>query len=65
MIVILIVLLVIIVLMVYSISFLYKVYVRKNLQYNKTMRNFLMLYDWMELKQGEQNAVVTRLWQRL
>lgn len=43
-------LLIIIVLMGCVIHLLYEAFKEKNAQYNKMRRNFLMLYDWMDLE---------------
>lgn len=45
----------VIVCMGYGMIFLYKAFQEKDTQYNKIRKNFLLLYDWMDLERtGEQ-----------
>ena len=59
--VILVILLLFILFMVYVIFFLYRAFEQKNVQYDKVMRNFLLLYDWMEQKQNDPDVLVSSL----
>lgn len=47
--------------MLYIIFFLYGAFKQKCIQYDKIMRNFLILYDWMERKQNDSDSFVTVL----
>lgn len=55
------ILLLIIFSMLYIIFFLYRAFKQKCIQYDKVMRNFLMLYDWMERKQKDSEIIVSFL----
>jgi len=48
----------------YSIFFLYEAFKQKDMQHNKVLRNFLILYDWMSLKQSNHGAVAMALQER-
>ncbi len=58
------ILLLIIFFMLYVIFFLYRAFEQKCIQYDKVMRNFLMLYDWMEEKQKDSEILVSFLQER-
>lgn len=45
----------------YMLIWLYKAFEKKNIQYNKLMRNFLALYDWMDLEQKDHKAIAVLL----
>lgn len=52
---------VIIACMGYSIIFLYRAFQEKDSQYNKTRKNFLLLYDWMDLERTGEQVLVLRM----
>lgn len=45
----------------YSIFFLYEAFKQKDMQHSKVLRNFLVLYDWMSLKQSNHEALAIAL----
>lgn len=55
------ILLLIIIFMGYIVSFLYKAFKQKDIQFSKMKRNFLLLYDWMELARTSDKVLASLL----
>lgn len=45
----------------YSVLFLYRAFKQKDAQYNKMKRNFLLLYDWMDMERTGDNVLASIL----